>query len=63
MERGKLIGYYGNGAPKYENDEENYARRGWSPSYSPNPYSRVGFNGKNNETYKAHNGAYSSKYY
>jgi hypothetical protein len=63
MNRGKMIGYYGNGAPKYENDEANYERQGWSPSYTPNSYGRVDFSRKNNETYKANNGAYSRRYF
>lgn len=58
--KGKIIGYYGNGAPKYENDEANYAKRGWSPSYNPNPYNTVDFARKNSDTFYANNGLYKS---
>lgn len=58
MGKGKMIGYYGNGMPKYENDEVNYTSRGWSPSHNPNPFGRVDFLRKNSETYYANNGVY-----
>lgn len=38
MEKGKMIGYYGNGAPKYENDDKIYQSRGYSPSYNPGSF-------------------------
>ena len=58
--RGKMIGYYGNGTPKYENDEKIYREKGYSPTYDPNPFGRVDFNQKNAETFYAHNGQYPS---
>ena len=58
MNKGKIVGYYGNGMPKYENDDVNYKKGGWSPSYNPNPFSRVDFSRKNSETYCANNGVY-----
>lgn len=61
MNRGKMIGYYGNGAPRYENDDAIHARRGWSPSYNPNPYGMANFGRKNDETFRENNGAYPNK--
>lgn len=58
MNKGKIIGYYGNGMPKYENDDANYEKRGYSPTYNPNPFGRVDFARKNGETFYANNGAY-----
>jgi hypothetical protein len=52
----KMIGYYGNGQPKYDTDEQEYQNKGWSPSYNPNPYHTVNFEKKNEETFYYNNG-------
>lgn len=56
--RGKMIGYYGNGMPKYENDDAIYAKKGYSPSHNPNPFGTVNFAQRNADTFRANNGAY-----
>lgn len=58
MNKGKMIGYYGSGKPKYENDEVNYNQGGYSPSYNPNPFNRVDFARKNSDTYYKNNGVH-----
>lgn len=58
-----MIGYYGNGKPKYENDEVDYGTRGYSPTYNPNQSGRANFDRLNNNTHKANNGTYSKHYF
>ena len=63
MANKKIIGYYGNGRPKYETDEQTYNSKGWSPSYNPNPFGSVDFSKKNSYTYYNNNGIYKNYNY